>query len=284
MRIGTFCIVALLTATSLPAQLTPPNAAGVTLGHIHLIVKDVDAQTRFLVDMLGGTVVKNDKLTEIQFPGVYILLRQGDSSGPNETAVVDHFGFIIRDLPPFIEKWKAAGLKVTQAAAARLHNQAYVTGPEGTHVEIFGDPSLTTPVQMDHIHYYLPPDDVPAIQAWYAKMFGLVPSTRESVSRPGNFMATDLLSSNLPNNMNLSLAAVPASAAVKRGPTKGHLIDHIGFEVKNLDAFYKKLQAQGVEFEGPVRQSANAKYLKTAFLTDPWGVRIELTEGLAPAK
>ena len=281
MRIGTLCVIALLTAASLPAQLTPPNTAGVTLGHIHMIVKDVEAQTRFLVDMLGGTVVKNDKLSEIQFPGVYILLRQGDSSGPNETAVVDHFGFIIKDLPPLVEKWKAAGLKVTQAAAARLHNQAYVTGPEGTHIEVFGDPALPTPVQMDHIHYYLPPDDVPAVQAWYAKMFGLEPNTRESVSRPGNFMATDLF----PNNMNLSIAAVPATASgVKRGPTKGHLIDHIGFEVKDLDALYKKLKAEGVEFEGPVGQSANAKHLKTAFLTDPWGVRIELTEGLAPVR
>ena len=221
-------------------------AAGVTLERIHLIVKDVDAETRFLVhDMLGGTVVaKNDKTTEIQFPGVYILLRQGDSSGPNETAVVDHFGFIIKDLPPLIEKWKAAGLKVTQAAAARLHNQAYVTGPEGLHIEVFGDPALPTPVQMDHIHYYLAPDDVPALQAWYAKMFGLEPATRESVSRPGNFMATDLF----PNNMNLSIAAVPnAASGVKRGPTKGHLIDHIGFEVKDLDALYAKLKAQGFE-------------------------------------
>lgn len=281
MRIGTFCIIAMLTAVSLSAQLTAPNAAGVTLGHIHLIVKDVDAQTHFLVDMLGGKVVMNDKIPEIQFPGVYILLRQGDSSGPNETAVVDHFGLIIRDLPPLIEKWKAAGWKVTQAAAARLHNQAYVTGPEGIHIEVFGDPALPTPVQMDHIHYYLPPDEVAEVQTWYVKMFGLESSTRESVSRPGNFMATDLF----PNNMNLSIAAVlPAAGGVKRGPTKGHLIDHIGFEVKDIDALYKKLQAQGIEFEGPVRQSPNAKHLKTAFLTDPWGTRIELTEGLAPAK
>src|SRR5665213_3779873 len=220
MRIGTLCTFALLTAASLPAQLTAPNSAGVTLGHIHLIVKDVVSQSLFLVDMRGGTVVMNDKIPEIQFPGVYILLRQGDSSGPNETAVVDHFGFIIKDLPPLVEKWKAAGLKVTQSALARNHNQAYVTGPEGIHIEVFGEPSLPTPVQMDHIHYYLPPDDVPAVQAWYAKMFGLEPATRESVSRPGNFMATDLF----PNNMNLSIAAVPANASgVKRGLTKGHL-------------------------------------------------------------
>ena len=94
-------------------------------------------------------------------------------------------------------------------------------------------------------------------------------------------MATALF----PNNMNLSIAAVPTAAnGVKRGPTKGHLIDHIGFEVKDLDALYAKLKAQGVEFEGPVAQSTNVRHLKTAFLTDPWGVRIELTEGLAPAK
>jgi catechol 2,3-dioxygenase-like lactoylglutathione lyase family enzyme len=281
MRIGTFSLISILTATSLSAQLLPPNDAGVTLGHIHLTVKDVDAQTRFLVDMLLGTVVMNGKLTEIQFPGVYILLRQGDSSGPNETAVVDHFGFIIKDLPQLIEKWKAAGLKVTQSALARSHNQAYVTGPEGTHVEAFGDPDLATPVRMDHIHYYLSPQDVPALQAWYVKMFGLEPSTRESVSRPGNFMATALL----PGGVNLSIAAVPATAdAPKRGPTKGHLIDHIGFEVKDLDAFYRRLQAQGIEFEGPVRQSANASHLKVAFMTDPWGTGIELTEGLTPVK
>jgi catechol-2,3-dioxygenase len=208
MRIGNFSLISLLAVTSLSAQLMPPNAAGVTLGHIHLTVRDVEAQTRFLVDMLGGTVVMNGKLTEIQFPGVYILLRQGDSSGPNETAVVDHFGFTIKNLPPLIEKWKAAGLKVTQSALARNHNQAYVTGPEGTHVEVFGDPDLPTPVMMDHIHYYLSPEDVPALQAWYVKMFGLKPSTRESVSRPGNFMATDLL----PGRANLSIAAVPATA------------------------------------------------------------------------
>ena len=277
MQTAKFAAISLLAAASLPAQLMPFNAAGVTLGHIHLIVKDVEAQAHFFVDMLGATRVMNDQLPEIQIPGVYILLTQGDSTGTNETAVVDHFGLIIRDLPTHIAKWKAAGLKVTQAAAARDHNQAYVTGPDGIHVEIFGDPSLPTAVQMDHIHYYLATENVPELQAWYAKMFGLKPSTRESVSRPGHFMATDLLS----NNMNLSIADSAANSG-KRGPTKGHLIDHIGFEVKDLDAFCKRLQAQGVELDGPIRRSTRSEHLRVAFLTDPWGTRIELTEGLPP--
>jgi len=62
-------------------------------------------------------------------------------------------------------------------------------------------------------------------------------------------------------------------------PTKGRSLDHIGFEVKNLEAFCKKLEADGVKFETPytVRPEID---LKLAFLVDPEGTRIELTEGL----
>ena len=49
--------------------------------------------------------------------------------------------------------------------------------------------------------------------------------------------------------------------------------------MKNLEAFCKKLEAQGVKFEVPysVRPEID---LKLAFLVDPEGTRIELTEGL----
>ena len=59
--------------------------------------------------------------------------------------------------------------------------------------------------------------------------------------------------------------------------TKGRAIDHLGFEVRNLDAAVAALRAKGVAVE-PVRREAG---FKSAFLTDPQGVRVELTEGLA---
>jgi len=62
-------------------------------------------------------------------------------------------------------------------------------------------------------------------------------------------------------------------------PTAGRALDHIGFEVKNLEAFCKKLGDSGIKFETPYRQMPQLK-LSLAFLTDPWGTRIELTEGL----
>jgi hypothetical protein len=72
-------------------------------------------------------------------------------------------------------------------------------------------------------------------------------------------------------------------AAMPQEPTKGRSIDHIGFEITNLDEFAKKLDAQGIKLDVPIRQIPNTK-LKIAFLTDPWGTYIELTEGLAPAQ
>jgi hypothetical protein len=64
-------------------------------------------------------------------------------------------------------------------------------------------------------------------------------------------------------------------------PTKGRAIDHIGFEVTNLEGFVSGLEARGIRIEGPIRLLPNTT-IKVAFLTDPWGTYIELTEGLAP--
>jgi catechol 2,3-dioxygenase-like lactoylglutathione lyase family enzyme len=264
-------LLALLLAIPAFAQLAPPNAEGITMGHIHLNVKDVAAQEHFWVDLMGGKPVKNEKLSLIEFPGVYIMLNQKEPTAPAAGSVVDHFGFVVKDMPGSIAKWQAAGLALEQTGTNP--NQRYVMGPDGIRLEVFGDPNLPVPVQMNHIHFFTTKEDVPAIQQWYAKTFGGVIGKRESVARPGNWMETD----DLPG-VNLSLGI----AEKRREPTKGRTIDHIGFEVRNLDAFVKKLEVQGIKMDEPVRASQNSSHLKVAFLTDPWGTRIELNEGLTP--
>jgi catechol 2,3-dioxygenase-like lactoylglutathione lyase family enzyme len=76
--------------------------------------------------------------------------------------------------------------------------------------------------------------------------------------------------------VNLSFQNSPTPT----GPTKGRTIDHIGFEVKDLAAFCKQLEAKGVKFDVPFRD-APAVSLKIAYITDPSGVYIELTQGYA---
>jgi catechol-2,3-dioxygenase len=52
------CSLAISWSTAALAQLAPANDVGVALGHIHLAVKDVEANTRFFTTMLGGKLVK----------------------------------------------------------------------------------------------------------------------------------------------------------------------------------------------------------------------------------
>ena len=140
--------LALVTSTPAFAQLAPPNDLGVALGHIHLVVKNVDAQKEFWTTMLGGTMVSNGPLTLIQFPGIFIMLRQGEATGPPAGSIVNHFGFVYKDLAAARARWKAAGVKFD--VGETNPNQGYVYPPDGSiRVEVFGDPSLPGPYNSD---------------------------------------------------------------------------------------------------------------------------------------
>jgi hypothetical protein len=62
-------------------------------------------------------------------------------------------------------------------------------------------------------------------------------------------------------------------------PTRGRALDHIGFEVQNLRDFVSRLEASGITMDRGYTEVASLG-IAIAFLTDPWGTYIELTEGL----
>jgi catechol 2,3-dioxygenase-like lactoylglutathione lyase family enzyme len=269
MKQLTFIAIAILWVTPALAQLAEPNQVGVTMGHVHLAVKDVDAQKHFWISVMGGTLVKNGPLELIQFPGVFIMLRKAEPSGPPAGSIVNHFGFVVKDMPGALARWKAANIKIEPTENP---NEVYLIAPDDIRLEVYGEPALPTPVSMNHIHFY--PADIPAIKAWYVQAFGANPGRRPCVaclSNPRMIEADDL------PGVNLSFS--PGKEPLL--PTKGRSLDHIGFEVSNLEAFVSSLEAKGMKIEGPIRQVPDTR-LKIAFLTDPWGTYIELTEGLAP--
>ena len=262
--------IVLLSATPVRAQLVMANQNGVTMGHVHLVVKDMDAHKHFWIDVMGGTLTKNGPLELIQFPGVYVMLRQGEApGGPPAGTIVNHFGFTVKDMPASLAKWKAAGVEIEPTENP---NEVYVHTQDGIRVEVYGEPAQPTPVSMNHIHYSV--NDIPGIKAWYVKAFGANPGRRPCIAclaRPSMIESDDL------PGVNLSFGGSRTPTL----PTKGHSIDHIGFEVSNLEAFVASLEARGIKIEAPIRQVPDTK-VKVAFLTDPFGTYIELTEGLAP--
>ena len=55
------------------------------------------------------------------------------------------------------------------------------------------------------------------------------------------------------------------------------MLDRIGFEVENLEAFCKELEAKGIKSDRPYGTLASG--FGVAFLTDPWRTYIELIQG-----
>src|ERR1700736_7088140 len=100
--------LAVFTATPALAQLAAPNAAGVAIGHVHINAADVDVQSRFWTTV-GGKIVQREKITMVQFPGIYILLRKQDSTGGSVGSTINHFGFYVRDFAGSVAKWQTAG-------------------------------------------------------------------------------------------------------------------------------------------------------------------------------
>ena len=100
------------------------------------------------------------------------------------------------------------------------------------------------------------------MKAWYVDVFDAMPGTR------GRFEAADLA------GVNLSYS--PAAAVVG---TRGRSLDHIGVEVKGLEAFCRKLEAMAIPLDEPLTRVSGLN-TDAAFITDPWGTHIWLTEGL----
>lgn len=258
----------LAAAFALPAagQLAAPNAAGVSLGHLHLYVSDVPAQQKFWATM-GGVPVANQRLEMIQFPGVFILLRKADTKGGTVGSIVNHIGFVWKDLPAAMAKWQAAGYKIEPAESP---NHGYILGPDGIRLEFSGDPSLPVPVKINHVHLY--PQDVPAMKAWYAKVLGGVPGKCARDGAPDGVDCVDVPGASL----------AMSQGETKLDPTAGRSLDHVGFEVKNLPEFLKRMEAEGVTITQGLTASAFVSKMRVAFIADSWGTKMEITEGIAP--
>jgi catechol 2,3-dioxygenase-like lactoylglutathione lyase family enzyme len=266
------CLFALTWALGAPAQaqLGERNQLGIRMGHVHLLVRDLDAQRHFWTSVMGGTLVRNGSLELIEFPDVYVTLEKAADPPPSEGSVVDHFGFIVKDFPAALARWRAAGVEIETTENPNL---AHLFTPDGADLEVYGEPALPTPTAMNHLHFYLP--DIPAMKSWYVQTFGANPGRRACVrctfSTPRMIETADMPGTNLSFS----------PSETRRLPTQGRAIDHVGFDVEDLDTVVDMLEARGIALEGPVRRLPGTT-VQSVFLTDPWGTRIELTEGLAP--
>jgi catechol 2,3-dioxygenase-like lactoylglutathione lyase family enzyme len=260
--ISALSLIASLAAGAAWAQPYKPNDAGVTMGHWHLNSRDIEANKKIFV-ALGGKPIKAGDFEIVQFPGVNVYLNQRPGTPPptggTVGTVINHVGFLVPDVQAVLAKLK--GFDVTITSVDNRKDQAFVTTADGLKLEFLEDKTQTIPIRHHHIHYYVAESATPEIQAWYAKVFGAKPGMR------GKFLAADI------PGANLSFAKSDQPTVT----TKGHVLDHVGFDINDLDAFLKKAAVAGVKpAVAPTKNPTNGVWL--AFIYDPWGTYIELNQ------
>ena len=243
----------ILISTTAFAQLTPTNEAGVTIGHIHWLVPDPEAHKFLWVDLFGAQVTNAGTLEIIKLPGIVILINPPQKGAIPGEPTADHAAFVVRDLAETKKKLETANIRFS--AGSDIANF-----PDGVRVEFIEDRNLQVPIAFHHFHIYAA--DANALQDWYVKTFG-------GVKFPAG--------PNFPGGeVRFTTQQDPP-----RVPSKGHVFDHISFEIKDLDAFCKNLEAQNIKLDMAIIDATKQIGLKVTFVTDPAGTRIELTEGFA---
>ena len=274
---GTALLV--VAAPAAQAQLLVAKEGPVVYGHHHLTVSNVDEAKKFFVTALGGTDVTIGTSTAavVKFPNVFVFFQPRQPTGGTKGTTVNHIGFSTPDLATLLTRVKANGFRaVTREETAPTQevkddiayiatlkrNVAFVMGPDDLKVELVELKDQKIPIALHHVHFFGQQNEEMA--AWYAKVFGAEPGVS-----PAGFPTA-----NLPGVALNFTKATDATVG-----TRGRALDHVGFEVKDLEAFCKKLEGMGITLNMPYRK-VPALGIAIAFITDPWGTYIELTEGL----
>jgi len=270
---------ALGLAPRLQAQLDNKQAP-IVIGHYHLNVTSVDAHKKFWVDTLGGTPTKVGSVEAIRFPGTLLLLNVQKPTGPTKGTTFDHIGFAVPDVPATTTKVVANGYELTvgrepppgQTAspptAGNYGQFSYLVGPDGVKVELVTNKEPNAPPIMHH-HVHFTNKMFVEMQQFFMKAFN-------ATLRPGQtdfFIGADL------QGVGYSLNFFHWEPAADLVGTKGRAVDHVGFEVKNLEAFCKELEAKGIKLTEKYHRDKSLNIM-SATIVDPYGTVLELTEGL----
>ena len=274
-------LLLVVPATSASAQLVAAKDGPIVYGHHHVNATNPAEHKKFWADTLGGTVIKagTGGLEIIRMPNVLIFMRAQAAKGGTKGSVHDHIGLSVPNLRATLAKVTANGFRnitaqdslpgqkvvndIVEIGAGPVSALAYVLGPDDVKVEVMEMKAQTEPVKLHHIHFF--GHQQAEMRDWYVKVFGATPAAGAN---------PNFITANLPG-VGLNFTATPAPTA----PTAGRALDHIGFEVKNLAEFLSRLEKQGIKPSVTLRR-VEALGLNIAFIVDPWGTNIELTEGL----
>ena len=257
--------------TLLACLALPFAVSAATPHHIHIALSNTSEAVSWYQEHLDCDLVtgRNDLVicgnTEIEF---FLGRTVGGSAGTG----VDHIGFSVPDLDAKMAELESVGVRGSGVRLIRfddgalvrdipgLFKIAFITDPWGTKIELVQDEDL---LGFHHIH--LNSVDPSAALDWYSQVLD---GERESLK--------GMLEGVLFNDIWL-LATEYTDG--RPGGTQGRTIDHIGFEVADLDEAAARMNGLDVEFrQEPMVPDNGRSSAKQAFILGPDGVMIAVVE------
>lgn len=282
--------------------IAQPTIANAHFHHLHLNATDPAAAIEFYASKFDAEKAKFAGVADAVWTQKSWILFNKVATPPvsDITSTIWHFGWGAEDMKATYEKQVASGTKfqtpitdISDIGGASRGGQpltgtffyAYVDGPDHSLIEL----NTARFHRFGHIH--LLSEDPLAAAEWYAKHFGAAPAGKQAQAR--TYRDVQIAPSATVNIDNVNMIIYPVQYArtskwlswegrTAFESTKGHVVDHIGISVDNLDDALAKLKAAGIAITDPPRSAAGGK-IKFAFIEGPDKMRIEIIEG-HPAK
>ncbi len=250
-----------------PLGLAAPNSSGISYGHVHLFLADPDAEKKIWVDLLGARPTATGALALMSLPGAMVVAsktRTAPTEG-SEGSTVPYVSFATKSYADTKAK-RLRAANVTIVKDDPTGKRLLAEFPEKVRFEFFEDSSIQAPLAFHHVQILSA--NPQSLRAWYVKMFSGTEGQRG-----------DALTAVFPGGeIDFVKTSTPGA------PTKGRAFDHIGFEITNLEAFCKKLEANGIQFDQKYTEIAQLGGLRISYIIDPEGnTRIEMTRRVSCA-
>jgi predicted enzyme related to lactoylglutathione lyase len=266
--------------------------------HLHLNVTDPAAAINFYTSKFDCEKGRFAGLLDaVWAQKSWLLFNKVKEAPPWElTSSIWHFGWGAEDMKATYEKQLASGTKfftpltdISEFARVPNFFYAYVDGPDHALIEL----NTASHHHFGHIHLFS--EDPVSAGEWYMKYFGATrrgnpktPPSREPRLFKGIPVGPSM--SLMIDDVNIIIYPIAYSKSQypshwKNGqtaisPTKGRVVDHLGFSFENLEDALERMRKDGVKVTQEIKSVAGGK-IKYAFVEGPDQTNIEVIEGRA---
>ena len=287
----------LIAAAGAPAFAQESKAPAVVarFHHVHLNTTDPEAAIQFYTAKFKSERQKFAGLRDAVWTGdSWVLFNKVDKAPAYEpVSGIWHIGWGAEDMKSTYQKQLDSGTRFAEPLTdisgmtgappdSGRFFFAYVDGPDHALIEL----NTSGNHNFGHVHMFSA--NPPATAEWYAANLGV--KIRNVQKDPRRYLKYQIAPAAFLTANHVSMIVYPLEytkeanpeyfkAHDSLAPTRGRVIDHIGFAVDNLDEALPRLRAAGVKVTAEPRAAGPIKF---AFIEGPDQVGIELIEDRSP--